>query len=62
MSGFAGADSVSAYFGMYLLAMGSGRPRSFAALRELLITAGFSSIHRRPTRIPMIAAMIVAHR
>jgi demethylspheroidene O-methyltransferase len=62
MSGFAGADSVSAYFGMYLLAMGSGRPRSLAALRQLLITAGFSSIHRRPTRIPMIASMIVAHR
>jgi demethylspheroidene O-methyltransferase len=30
-----------AYFGMYLWAMGSGKPRSFARLSELLVQAGF---------------------
>jgi demethylspheroidene O-methyltransferase len=45
---------------MYLHAMGSGRPRSFAALQKLLVTSGFSNIQQRPTRIPTIASVIVA--
>jgi len=60
MSGPSGADPVSAYFALYLHAMGSGRPRSFAALQKLLKQSGFSDVHRRQTRIPMIASVVVA--
>lgn len=60
MSGASGADSVSAYFNLYLHAMGSGRPRSFAALQELLQRSGFVDVRLRKTRIPMIASVAVA--
>jgi demethylspheroidene O-methyltransferase len=60
ISGSQGADSMSAYFNLYLLAMGSGRPRSFAALQKLLKQSGFAKVQPRPTRIPMIASVIVA--
>ena len=40
-----------AYFGFYLLAMGSGRPRSTEKLSEMLRGAGFSQIQSIPTRI-----------
>ncbi len=60
MSGASGADPVSAYFSIYLHAMGSGRPRSFAALRDMLTQSGFTDIRERSTRIPMIAKVIVA--
>lgn len=60
MSGASGADPVSAYFGIYLHAMGSGRPRSFAALQNMLRQSGFTDIRERSTRIPMIAKVIVA--
>ena len=61
MSG-TGTDSVSAYFNIYLQAMGSGRPRSFAALQKLLQQSGFAEVSQRSTRIPMIASVIVARR
>lgn len=57
-----GADALSAYFALYLLAMGSGRPRSFVALQRLLSRSGFSDVRDRPTRIPLIASVIVARR
>jgi demethylspheroidene O-methyltransferase len=60
MSGPSGADPVSAYFNVYLLAMGSGRPRSFAALQKLLRQSGFGEVRQRETCIPMIANVIVA--
>jgi demethylspheroidene O-methyltransferase len=60
MSDLSGVDSVSAYFGLYLLAMGSGRPRSFAALQKLLQQARFSEVRQHPTRIPIIASVVVA--
>jgi demethylspheroidene O-methyltransferase len=53
-------DGVAAYFALYLYAMGSGRPRSCADLKNLLTKSGFTDIKRRPTRIPMIADVIVA--
>jgi demethylspheroidene O-methyltransferase len=53
-------DSVSAYFQVYLFVMGSGHPRSFAALRKLLNQSGFGEVRRLATRIPMIASVIVA--
>lgn len=60
MSDASRVDSVSAYFNLYLLAMGSGRPRSFAALQKLLKQSGFGEVRRCPTRIPMIASVVVA--
>jgi demethylspheroidene O-methyltransferase len=55
-----GADPVTAYFTLYLHAMGSGRPRSFAATQKLLLDAGFSDVRQCRTRIPLIASTIVA--
>jgi demethylspheroidene O-methyltransferase len=40
--------------------MGSGRPRSVAALRNMLKQSGFTDVRQRSTRIPMIAKVIVA--
>ena len=60
MSGLSGCDAVSAYFDIYLHAMGSGRPRGFGDLTKLLESAGFSKVRQIPTRIPMIASVVVA--
>jgi len=51
-----------AYFGMYLLAMGRGRPRSAAALSEALRAAGFVAIRQVPTRMPLQVGLLVATR
>ena len=57
-----GAESMGdAYFGFYLLAMGSGRPRSYEALAKLLKQAGFGRIRRLPTSMPMLTSVIIAH-
>lgn len=49
-----------AYFAFYLLAMGSGRPRTFERLGELLTEAGFADIALRPSAMPMLASVITA--
>ena len=58
----AGSDSagaaVAAYFEMYLLAMGSGRPRTPAELTSALTRSGFRSIRRRRTALPLLASVI----
>lgn len=51
---------IDAYFNVYLLAMGSGRPRSFAELADLLRTAGFRGIRQRRTQVPLITGVITA--
>ena len=57
----AGARPVGhAYFGFYLLAMGSGRPRSAATLRRLLEEAGFRAVRQIATRAPLITGLLVA--
>jgi len=50
----------AAYFGFYLLAMGSGRPRTPAALTDLLRAAGFDRIRLLPTRRPLLARVMTA--
>jgi demethylspheroidene O-methyltransferase len=61
MAGTAGAERMgAAYFGMYLLAMGSGRSRSAAELSALLGQAGFDRIRVRPTALPLQAGLLVA--
>lgn len=49
-----------AYFGIYLRAMGSGRPRSVDEVGRLLAAAGFSAPRVRATRIPLLTSVLVA--
>lgn len=62
----AGADSggrlVDAYFNVYLLAMGSGRPRTLAQLSELLDRAGFGPLRCHRTAVPLVTSVISARR
>jgi demethylspheroidene O-methyltransferase len=61
MSDTPGAERMgAAYFGMYLLAMGSGRSRSAAELTALLREAGFDRVQVRPTALPLQAGLLVA--
>lgn len=58
-----GAETAGdAYFGFYLLAMGSGRPRSPAEIRAMLQAAGFSRSKLLATALPLTARVIVAVR
>lgn len=58
-----GAEAMGdAYFGLYLWAMGSGRPRSFAAYQALLAAAGFARIREVPTPLPMVTRLITARK
>ena len=62
MAGTAGAEPIgAAYFGFYLLAMGSGRPRTAAELTAMLHAAGFARVERRRTRTPLIVEVLAAH-
>ncbi len=49
-----------AYFGFYLLAMGSGRARTPDELDALLAEAGFTGIRRIATDLPLVAGIILA--
>ena len=49
-----------AYFGFYLLAMGSGRARSAARLTGLLTACGFGSVRHLPTWLPLQTSLLVA--
>ncbi len=49
-----------AYFGFYLLAMGSGRPRSAASLTALLQACGFGRVRRLATSTPLLVSVLVA--
>jgi demethylspheroidene O-methyltransferase len=60
MAGTRGAESVGAYFSFYLLAMGSGRPRSAPELHAMLRRAGFASSREIATRMPMLTRLIAA--
>lgn len=48
------------YFGLYLWAMGSGRPRSAAEIRIMLARAGYASVREIATPIPLTARILVA--
>jgi demethylspheroidene O-methyltransferase len=61
MAGTQGAEPMgAAYFGMYLLAMGSGRSRTAQELSALLRQAGFGRIQTRRTTLPLQTGLIVA--
>lgn len=62
MAGTPGGSHVAeAYFGFYLLAMGSGKPRNPETLSRLLENAGFVQPTLRPTRLPMNVRVLIAH-
>jgi demethylspheroidene O-methyltransferase len=63
MAGTRGAQAMGdAYFGLYLWAMGSGRPRTADAYRAMLATAGFTRVVERRTGVPMVTRLLVATR
>jgi len=63
MAGTPGAEPVGdAYFGFYLLAMGSGRPRTPAVLAALLTQAGFEHPRVIPTDMTLLTRLMVAVR
>ena len=58
-----GAESMGdAYFGFYLLAMGSGRPRAPARLEAMLSAAGFAEIRHLKTPRPLLASVVTARK
>lgn len=61
MAETAGARPIGdAYFGFYLLAMGSGRPRTRAELTRMLHAAGFASVREHPVGMPLLVRVIAA--
>ncbi|WP_439533323.1 methyltransferase [Polymorphobacter sp.] len=63
MAGTLGAEAMGdAYFGLYLWAMGSGRPRSAEAYRTMLARAGFARVRELPSALPMVARILLAER
>ncbi len=60
MAGTRGAEKVAAYFSLYLMAMGRGRPRTEQQLQALLREAGFQRIERRSTCQPLLVRLLVA--
>ena len=63
MAGTRGAEPAGdGYFGLYLLAMGSGRPRTTREIRDMLRRVGFASSRVLPTAMPLTCRIIVAQR
>lgn len=61
MAGVRGAERMGdAYFGFYLWAMGSGRPRRRGELGAMLLDAGFANWRPVATNLPVITSLIVA--
>jgi demethylspheroidene O-methyltransferase len=59
MAGTPDAEGVGdAYFGFYLLAMGSGQPRSASRIEEMMLASGFARIRAVKTRTPLIASVL----
>ncbi len=55
-----GAEPVGAYFTFYLLALGSGRPRTAATLTAMLKQAGFGRVKEQRTADPLLCSLLVA--
>ena len=63
LAGTPGAEPIGdAYFGFYLLAMGSGRARTVEELSAMLRAAGFVEIRIVKTRRPLLTRLVVARR
>ena len=58
-----GAESIGhTYFGFYLWAMGSGRPRTKHELQAALERAGFESIREKRTHIPALVRVVTTKK
>lgn len=55
-----GDPATDAYFGMYLHAMGRGRPRTAQELQALIAEAGFNRCQSLRTHLPMLTSLLVA--
>jgi demethylspheroidene O-methyltransferase len=63
MAGTRGARAMGdGYFGMYLWAMGSGRPRTADEIMAMLRSAGFTKMREISTDLPIITRVILAVR
>ena len=63
MAATAGAERMGdAYFGFYLLAMGSGRPRSSGELAAMARSAGFAEARALPTRRPLLTGVLLCRK
>ncbi|MEO1252797.1 MAG: methyltransferase [Pseudomonadota bacterium] len=63
LAGVSGAEPAGdAYFGMYLWAMGSGRPRTRAEIAAMLTGAGFVHCKTHRTRRPLLCSVLTAQR
>jgi demethylspheroidene O-methyltransferase len=63
MAGTPGAERVGeAYFGFYLMAMGSGRPRSAKELTVFIRDAGFSGVREVRAARPMLVRVLIAEK
>ncbi len=60
MAETAGAESVGAYFALYLLAMGGGRPRTKRELKALLKAAGFDRVKEIDIYQPLLTRVLLA--
>lgn len=61
MAGTPGAEPAGdAYFGFYLLAMGSGRPRTAGELKDMARVAGFDRIRELTTPRPLLVRLLLA--
>jgi demethylspheroidene O-methyltransferase len=59
MAGIKGAEPIgAAYFGFYLLAMGSGKARRPEEIEAMLAAAGFGQVRHVPTSQPMLTGLI----
>jgi len=59
MAGTKGAEPIgAAYFGFYLLAMGSGKARRPEEIEAMLIAAGFAQVRHVPTNQPMLTGLL----
>ncbi|MFK8042006.1 methyltransferase [Congregibacter sp.] len=54
------APGVGAYFHLYLWAMGSGRPRTLAQIRQMLEAAGFADVRERGSYQPLLVRVLTA--
>jgi demethylspheroidene O-methyltransferase len=63
LAGAPGAAAMGdAYFGIYLHAMGSGRPRTAAQLTEMLRSSGFEAVRQVPTARPLLTGLLTARK
>ncbi|MEM1106115.1 MAG: methyltransferase [Pseudomonadota bacterium] len=61
MAATRGAEAMGdSYFGLYLWAMGSGRPRTRAELTAFLKAAGYRRVREANTRQPLLVRVLVA--